>query len=121
METLTVKQRAALQALMTCSSRREAAAQAGIGERTLREYFRDDEFVREYDRLYGELMDDFTRELQKSLHLALKTLRDACEDPEASWASKTAAAYRILSLAPDYIMQNDILIRLEKLEGEEKL
>ena len=104
---------------MRCSSRSEAAKQAGIAERTLRTYFHDPEFVQEYERLYGELMDEVTRELQKSLPLAIKTLRAICEDPEASVAAKTTAAYRILDAAPDYVMQNNILTRLEKLERME--
>ena len=116
---MTVKQRAALQALMVCSSRAEAAKQAGIAERTLRSYFHDPEFIQEYDRLYGELMDEVTRELQKSLPLTIKTVRAVCEDPEASNAAKSAAAYRILDAAPEYVMQNNILQRLEKLERME--
>ena len=116
---MTVKQRAALQALLSCNSRAEAAKKAGIAERTLRSYFHDPEFIQEYDRLYGELMDEVTRELQKSLPLAIRTLRAVCEDPEASGAAKAAAAHRLLSIAPDYVMQNDILMRLEKLERNE--
>ena len=113
---MTVKQRAALQALMSCSSRKEAAAQAGIAERTLREYFHNPEFVKEYDRLYGELMDQCTRELQKSLPLAIQTLRQICEDPEASVPARSAAAFRILDAAPKFIEVNNILTRLEELE-----
>lgn len=111
-----MKQRAALQALMVCNSRKEAAAQAGIGERTLREYFRDAEFVKEYERLYGELMDECTRELQKSLPLAIKTLRGICEDPEASVPARSAAAFRILDAAPKFIEVNNVLVRLEEVE-----
>lgn len=104
---------------MTCSTRAEAAKKAGIAERTLRSYFQDEEFVKEYDRQYGELMDEVTRQLQKSLHLAVKTLEDVCRDPEASGASKSAAAYRILDATQAYVQQNNIITRLEKLERME--
>ena len=113
---MTVNQIKALQALMSCSSRKEAAAQAGIAERTLRSYFQDPEFMKEYDRLYGELMDEVTRELQRALPIAVRTLRTICEDPEASAPAKSIAAYRIIDAAPKYTELNDILIRLEKLE-----
>ena len=113
---MNARQRAALQALMVCSTKAEAAKQAGIAERTLRSYFQDEEFVKEYDRLFGDLMDEVTRELQKSLPLAIRTLRAVCEDPEASWPAKSAAAHRLLDVAPEYVTQNNILQRLEKLE-----
>ncbi len=113
---MTVKQKAALQALLSCNSRREAAKQAGISERTLRGYFQDEAFVNEYNRAFGELMDTGTRMLQKEIRTAVETLHGVMTGKESSEGARNSAARTVLDMAPRYTELNDIIQRIEQLE-----
>ena len=115
---LSQKQKAALQALMQFTSRKDAAKAAGIAERTLREYLRDDAFIAELNRLYDDWMDECTRELQQAVKLAIQTLKGSLTDEEASVPAKIAAAKAILETAPKYLEENNILPRIEALEKD---
>lgn len=115
---ITQKQKAALQALMQFTSRKEAASAAGIAERTLREYLRDPAFIAELNRLYDDWMDECTRELQQAVKLAIQTLKGSLTDEEASVPAKIAAAKAILETAPKYLEVNNILPRIEALEKD---
>ena len=115
---ITQKQKAALQALMQFTSRKEAASAAGIAERTLREYLRDPAFIAELNRLYDDWMDECTRELQQAVNLAIQTLKGSLTDEEASVPAKIAAAKAILETAPKYLEVNNILPRIEALEKD---
>ena len=115
---ITQKQKAALQALMQFTSRKEAATAAGIAERTLREYLRDPAFIAELNRLYDDWMDECTRELQQAVKLAIQTLKGSLTDEEASVPAKIAAAKAILETAPKYLEVNNILPRIEALEKD---
>ena len=115
---ITQKQRAALQALMRFTSRKEAADAAGIAERTLREYLRDPVFIAELNRLYDDWMEECTRELQQAVKLAIHTLKGSLTDEEASVPAKIAAAKTILETAPKYLELNNIIQRIDALEKD---
>ena len=115
---ITQKQRAALQALMQFTSRKEAAAAAGVAERTLREYLRDEAFVAELNRLYDDWMDECTRELQQAVKMAIQTLKGSLSDEAASVPAKIAAAKAILETAPKYLELNNIIQRIDALEKD---
>lgn len=118
---LSQKQKAALQALMQFTSRKDAAKAAGIAERTLREYLRDDAFIAELNRLYDDWMDECTRELQQAVKMAIQTLKGSLSDEEASVPAKIAAAKAILETAPKYLETNNLIQRVEMLEKERKV
>lgn len=117
---LTQKKRAALQALMQFTGQKEAAAAAGIAERTLREYMRDEEFITELNQIYDAWMGECTRELQKAVKMAIQTLKESLTDEDASVPAKIAAARVILDTAPKYLELNNILQRVDYLEREVK-
>ena len=55
---LAYKEQQALEALLVCGTRKEAAMMAGITEKTLRKYINDAEFQREYKAFYrGKLKE----------------------------------------------------------------
>jgi len=103
---------------MQFTSRKEAAEAAGIGERTLRGYLHDKEFISELNRLYDDWMDECTQELQQAVKQAIKALRGALTEDEAPLQSKIAAARIILDSAPKYLELNNILQRIDNLERE---
>ena len=111
---MTSKQEQALATLMVCPTRKAAAA-AGITERTLRGYFKNEEFRARYREQYAEVIEDAARQSQQSLQRALAVFSEVMDDPEEKNAVRLQAAH----LAADYAMrlteQADVMNELDKL------
>ena len=112
---MTSKQEQALAALMVYPTRKAAAAAAGITERTLRGYFKNEEFRARYREQYAEVIEDAARQSQQSLQRALAVFSEVMDDPEERAAVRLQAAH----LAADYAMrlteQADVMNELDKL------
>ena len=68
---MTPSKEKALAALLTCTTKQQAAEKAGISPRTLRGYLADPEFQEEYKKAFSGLITDVTRQSQQSLSPAL--------------------------------------------------
>lgn len=113
---LTPRKEKALQALLVCRTRAEAAKAAGIGESTLREYMKDAEFMERYKQAFGGMVADATRQAQQTLSPALSTLREIMEDREEQSSARITAARSILEYAVKLCEQVDVLDKLDELE-----
>lgn len=113
---MTPRKEKALQALLVCRTRAEAAKAAGIGESTLREYMKDAEFMERYKQVFGGMVADATRQAQQTLSPALSTLREIMEDREEQASARITAARSILEYAMKLCEQTDILDQLRELE-----
>ena len=89
---MTAKQEKALAALMTHPTRKDAAKAAGIGERTLREYFNDPEFRRRYRDACFEIMEDAALQSKRLLEKSLAVFEAAIDDEELKMALRLQAA-----------------------------
>lgn len=116
----TPRKERALQALLTCRTRAEAAKAAGIGESTLRGYLREPEFQARYREVFGALVQDATRQAQQAIAPALSTLREIVENDEAGAKARIAAARVTLEYALRLTEQLDIISRIEVLENAMK-
>lgn len=105
-----------LAALLTCSTKKEAAAQAGISDRTLRSYFADPEFQAAYQRAFGDVVEDATRQAQRTLAPALSTLQEIMEDVDIPAAARVSAAKAALEYAIKLTETHDFAARLEAVE-----
>jgi hypothetical protein len=98
-ETLSLKQQKALAGLVSQPTLLLAAAQAGVGHRTLCRWLAEDEaFQNEYRKLRSEIVNNVTLQLQKSMNNAVNCLLSVINDPEESSAARVAAAKEILAL-----------------------
>lgn len=113
---ITQRKEKALQALLVCRTRREAAAMAGIGESTLRGYLQEDEFQARYREAFGNLIQDATRQAQQAIAPALSTLREIMEDKGEQSQARITAARSALEYALKLTEQADILEQLRALE-----
>lgn len=113
---MTPLQQKALQALINCPTKKEAAAAAGIAERTLRSYMQDPEFKAAYKQAFAEMLDDASLQAKQSLSPAIQTLRSIAENEEVSPASRISAARFLLEYGLQLTKLTDILERLEALE-----
>lgn len=91
---MTAKQEKALAALMTNPTRTAAAKAAGIGERTLREYFKDPEFRQRYREKCFEIMEDAALQSKRLLEKSLAVFESIMDDPEEKNAVRLQAADR---------------------------
>lgn len=113
---MTHSKQKALAALLTSPTKKAAAEKAGINERTLRDYFRDSEFVEEYNRAFAEVVQDATRAAQQTLQPALSTLKEIMEDADIAPAARVQACRAALEYAIRLTDQNDLAERLTALE-----
>ena len=110
---MTPSQNKALQALLTCSTKKEAADVAGITDRTLRTYLADPEFQAEYRKAVGELVDEATRQAQRALNPAITALRCIVEDETEKSGNRISAARTLLEFGLKLTEFNDILLELD--------
>lgn len=112
----TPRKEKALQALLVSRTRAEAAKAAGIGESTLREYMKDQEFMARYREAFGSLVQDATRQAQQTIAPALSTLKEIMEDGDEQATARIQAARATLEYALKLTEQTDILEQLRELE-----
>lgn len=105
-----------LAALLTSRSKKEAAAAAGIAERTMRTYFEDPEFCQRYREAFAGVIEDATRQAQALLMPALSTLQTVMEDEEIPAQAWITAAKSIIDYSLKLTEQADILEQLRELE-----
>lgn len=112
---LTGKKQKALEALLVCGTRQEAAIMAGITEKTLRGYIRDDEFAREYRRIFRGKLDEATRHGQRNISNAMQTFASIMGDKEAAPMARIAAGRALCEFTLRMTEISDII---SVLEGE---
>ena len=106
-----------LAALLTSRSKKEAAAAAGIAERTMRTYFEDPEFCQRYREAFAGVIEDATRQAQALLMPALSTLQTVMEDEEIPAQARITAARSIIDYSMRLTEQSDIMRQLDELEA----
>ena len=110
-----------LAALLTSRTKKEAAAAAGISDRTMRSYFEDQEFCQRYREAFAGVVQDATRRAQQLLEPALSTLQTVMEDEEIPAQARVNAAKIALDYAVRLTDQNDLAERLAALEEMRQL
>lgn len=113
---MTQRKERALQALLVCRTKAEAAKEAGVSERALREYMKDPEFMERYKQAFGDMVRDATRQAQQTLSPALSTLREIMEDKDEQAQARITAARSVLEYSLKLCEQTDILEQLRELE-----
>jgi ribosomal protein S3 len=117
-ESLSAKKEKALAALIAQPTLPLAAAQAGVGHRTLCRWLAEDEaFQNEYLKLHQEIVNNVTLQLQKSMNNAVNCLLSVINDPEESSTVRVAAAKEILALGYREFEVEILEQKLKALEG----
>lgn len=115
---ITPRKEKALQALLVCRTRAEAAKAAGVGESTLRSYMQDSEFSAAYKHAAAGIMDGATRQLQRNLTAAIDRLGQIVANDEENSMAHISAAKTLLEYGLKFTEFNDILKGLETAGGE---
>ena len=95
-DDLTPEQEAAIAALITNASIAKAAEQAGIGERTLYRYLKDDKFRAAYRGARRQVFAQAISLSQRYTPVAVNVLAKVMTDPLSANASKVAAAAAVM-------------------------
>lgn len=103
-------------ALLTSSSRREAAKAAGVSERTVYSYLQDPDVQRAYAQARQALVTDATGQIQRALGSAIAILTATVRDDTAQARERIAAARALLDYGIKYSISADISRRIEELE-----
>ena len=113
---MTTRQTKAIAALMSEPTKKAAAEKAGISESTLRSYLADPSFQAAYKEAFSDLMTDATRQAQRNLSPALKTLREVVEDEEQPATARISAARSLLEYGLKLSEYHDIAAKMQELE-----
>ena len=116
---MTSKQIKALQSLLEGRTKRQAAAEAGCSESTLRRWATSDpSFMAAYKEAVGATLEVTVRKLQAAALDAADTLHSVAIDTDAAAGTRIQAADRILTHSAKLTEQLDVLDRLDALEKE---
>lgn len=115
---LTRPQESAILALLSEPSIAAAADKAGVSERTLHRWLKEEpHFVAEYRRARREAFAQAIGLTQRSATAAVGTLLRVMHDTKATWSSRVSAASQVLKFAREAIELDDLAARVESLEG----
>lgn len=113
---LPTNQRRALDAMLSSPSVEAAARQCGLSSRQLWRYLADERFKAELQRRRADLMSASTNGLVALTQVSLDVLSTLLSDSESD-SVKSRVAIAVLDLARKGLEIDDILTRLESLEG----
>ncbi len=113
---LPEKQEAALLALLSHKTLKEAALSAGVSLPTLWRYLRDPVFSLRYREARRELVECAMVRLQNDAEHAAKVLRDVADDKTAPASARVTAARTIIELSVKSVELGDLQQRLASLE-----
>jgi transposase len=116
--TLSPKHIAVLVCLVGGSSVEQAAAQTGVGERTIRRWLAEhDAFKCELRTRQRQAMEGTTRELQTAASTAVQTLKAVMIDGSAPHSARVSAAKATLDTAYRAFEASELAERIEELES----
>ena len=111
---MTAKQQKAIEALLAAPSIRQAAAAAGIGEKSIRRWLRLPEFFRAYEQVRHQVFAEALTDLRSANQDAVQALRTAVK--EESGALRVKAATAVVRLSIQTAETLEIEARLQRLE-----
>lgn len=114
---MTGKQKKALAALLSASTKQEAAQAAGISYATLRRWLaQDTEFRQAYNEELQSVVERAAVQARQGMTEAVSALREIVADGEATQSTRVSAARTILESGAKLVELADIEARLDALE-----
>jgi hypothetical protein len=117
-EKLSRNQEKAIAALLTKPTVEEAATEAGVTSRTLRNWFHDSGFAAAYRAERRRAVDHGVAKLQAGMVAAVNTLMDAMSDSELDASDRIRAADAFLKHVMKGVEQLDLAEQLRQIQEE---
>jgi hypothetical protein len=115
-QKLSRKKEQAIAALLSKPSIPEAAAEVGIGEKTLWRWLQVADFKDSYRAARREVVAHAIAQVQAGLGDAVKTLQDIMSDSDAPASARVSAARTMIDMGVKAVEVEDIEGRISKLE-----
>ncbi len=113
-----IKDETLIEALLTTTTQRNAAAKLGIAEKTICARKHDPEFMRKYDEARQARILEVRDTLQMTAKNAAITLNDVMIDRGTPASVRVSAASEVLRQSARYTELGDVLERLKALEDK---
>lgn len=113
---MTARQTKALAALLTQPTKEKAAKAAGIGLTTLKTYLSDPDFLTEYEKALGGLIEDAATQARQVLSPALSCLKEIIADDGQRADIRIQACRAALEYGLRIVEAQDFERRLRALE-----
>ena len=121
LNSLSARAEKAISALLTTTSIGDAAQQAGVGERTLYRWLREDQaFQKAYRAAKRDGVAHATTLLQQAAATAVETLLAVMKDVEAPASARVAAAQAVLEQAFRGVEIEELESRIATLEAQKR-
>ena len=114
---MTRKQEQAIACLLTASSIAEAAAQAGVNQRTLFRWLKDATFQAAYCTARRQVVQHAMGQVQQAANEAVTSLRTIMLDDTAPASARVSAAKMVLDLGIKTVEIENLEARLAALEA----
>ncbi len=115
-DEITRRQGRALDALVAGATLCAAAASAGVTERTLRRWRRDQRFAGALRKAQDQAFAEARRELRAASLDAVRALRSVASDSSSPAPARVSAAKCVVELALRSREVDDLAVRVEELE-----
>lgn len=120
-DNLKPKQQEAIAALLTYPTVKQAAENAGIGERTLHRWLVEDLlFITAYRQARRVVFQQAIAQTQRLLPLAINTLGKIMADAQAPHSAKVSAAGTVVKFSRESIELDDLAERVLAIEQKAK-
>ena len=116
LQMLTQKRRAALTALLQTNNKAKAARLAGVSERTIRNYWNDSEFQKEYGDACRQLLRDAARRAQVGIMPTVTALLHIVQDEGETATARVSAARVLIDATVKLSEVTDMNDRIKALE-----
>ena len=104
--------------ILSATTNKAAAEKCGLSETQFYKRIRADSFKRKLDRVKGELLVNVTTAMQNGMCEAAQTMLEIMRDARNAPQIRLNAADSVLRNSMKLTEQNDILRRLDALEGK---
>lgn len=116
-ENLSPRQQIAVQALLTARTMGEVAEAAGIAQKTLTRWLRDERFSEAVKAAQSEALSHATRLLVGEQKASINTLAELRDNKRTPASVRRGAARDLLELSQRFVDLRDFDERLARLEG----
>ena len=118
MADISGKQTRAISALLTSRTNSEAAQKAGISERALYRWLKEDDFRLALDKAEANLVEDVTRRLASLMGQSIDELEKLLQSGITPPGDRLRAIRTVLDIYPRLRELTSLDIRIERLERE---
>jgi len=115
-EKLSRYKESAIASLISCPTVKQAAKKAGVAEKTLHRWLKEDEFITAYVKARGEIVSYAVCQMQKNMPKAINALAEITDDSNMPASARVSAARTLIDMSLKAIEHEDLQLRIRNVE-----